>query len=154
MGFEELTTSDEIVAWMNEASKGTLVERMEIEFVEASLERVVARMPVRGNTQPYGLLHGGASVVLAETLGSMMAALHAGPDRIVVGLDINATHHKAVRDGMVVGVATPIVVGRSAASIEILISTEDGQRVCSTRLTCLVRSSVPGEKQSSTPQAP
>jgi len=127
MGFEELTTSDEIVAWMNEASKGTLVERMEIEFVEASLERVVARMPVRGNTQPYGLLHGGASVVLAETLGSMMAALHAGPDRIVVG--------------------------RSAASIEILISTEDGQRVCSTRLTCLVRSSVPGEKQSSTPQA-
>ncbi|NLW98974.1 MAG: hotdog fold thioesterase, partial [Actinomycetales bacterium] len=61
---------------MNDASKGTLVERMEIEFVEASLERVVARMPVRGNTQPYGLLHGGASVVLAETLGSMMAALH------------------------------------------------------------------------------
>ena len=145
MAFDHLTTSEEIVSWMNEASRGTLVERMEIEFVEATRERVVGRMPVKGNTQPYGLLHGGASVVLAETLGSMMAALHAGPDRFVVGLDINATHHKAVREGFVVGVATPIVIGRSAASIEIIISTEDGQRVCSTRLTCLVRSSVPGQ---------
>lgn len=145
MAFDHLSTSEEIVSWMNEASRGTLVERMEIEFVEATHERIVARMPVSGNTQPYGLLHGGGSVVLAETLGSMMAALHAGPDQFVVGLDINATHHKAVREGYVIGVATPIVTGRSAASIEIIISTEDGQRVCSTRLTCLVRSSVPGQ---------
>ena len=145
MAFEHLTTSEEIVSWLTQASKGTLTERMEIEYIEGSREQVVARMPVVGNTQPYGLLHGGASVVLAETLGSMMAALHAGPDQFVVGLDINATHHKAVREGFVVGVARPIVVGRSAASIEIVISTEDGQRVCTTRLTVLIRSSVPGQ---------
>lgn len=145
MAFEHLTTSAEIVEWLREASKGTLTERMQIEYVEASREHVVARMPVVGNTQPYGLLHGGASVVLAETLGSMMAALHAGPDQFVLGLDINATHHKAVREGFVIGVAKPLVMGRSAASIEIVISTEDGQRVCTTRLTCLIRSTVPGK---------
>ncbi|EBF6878319.1 PaaI family thioesterase, partial [Salmonella enterica subsp. enterica serovar Saintpaul] len=65
---------------------------MHIEILEGTPDRVVGRMPVEGNTQPYGLLHGGASVVLAESLGSIGAALHAGPSRIAVGLDINATH--------------------------------------------------------------
>ncbi|MDO5501537.1 MAG: hotdog fold thioesterase [Actinomycetia bacterium] len=125
------------------ANAGTLGERMEIEWLEASVERVVARMPVQGNTQPYGLLHGGASVVLAESLGSVGAALHAGEGRIAVGVDINATHHKAVRDGYVIGVATPLSLGRSAATYEIVISTEDGQRVCTSRLTCMLRDSVP-----------
>ena len=80
---------------------GALNERMGIELVEVTAERVVGTMPVEGNTQPYGLLHGGASVVLAETLGSIGSALHAGPDRLSVGVDINATHHRAatVRDG-------------------------------------------------------
>src|SRR5690242_15774474 len=78
----------------------SLLHRMQIEVLEASPERLVARMPVEGNTQPYGLLHGGASVVLAETLGSIGSALHAGPDRIAVGLDINATHHRAARSGL------------------------------------------------------
>ena len=84
----------------------SLMQRMGIEMVEASPERLVATMPVEGNTQPYGLLHGGASVVLAETLGSFGAALHAGPGKAVVGLDINATHHRAARSGLVTGVAT------------------------------------------------
>ena len=74
---------------------GGLAQRMEIELVLCSSARVVARMPVEGNTQPYGLLHGGASVVLAETLGSIGSAIHAGPGRIAVGVDINATHHRA-----------------------------------------------------------
>lgn len=138
------TDPQQLTAWMQEVSAGSLVERMEIEFVDASLERVVGRMPVRGNTQPYGLLHGGASVVLAETLGSMCAAMHAGPERIVVGLDINATHHKAVHDGYVIGVATAVTTGRSVSTIEIVISTEAGERVCTSRLTCLVRERVPG----------
>jgi len=139
---------EHLAPWMNEVSVDSLVERMEIEFLEAAPERVVARMPVVGNTQPYGLLHGGASVVLAESLGSMCAALNAGPERIVVGLDINATHHKAVRDGHVVGVATPLTVGRSVVTIEIIISTETGERVCTSRLTCLVREKVPGRPAS------
>ncbi|NLJ53467.1 MAG: hotdog fold thioesterase [Intrasporangiaceae bacterium] len=139
------TDPQQLTDWMQEVSAGSLVERMEIEFVEATMERVVGRMPVRGNTQPYGLLHGGASVVLAETLGSMCAALHAGPERIVVGLDINATHHKAVHDGYVVGVATAVTAGRSVSTIEIVVSTEQGERVCTSRLTCLVREKVPGK---------
>ena len=77
-------------------------------------------MPVEGNTQPYGLLHGGASVVLAETLGSIGSALHAGPSRIAVGLDINATHHRAARSGVVTGVATPISLGTTIASYEVV----------------------------------
>lgn len=138
------SSDDPIRAAMTESGRGTLVERMEIEWVEVTPDRVVARMPVVGNTQPYGLLHGGASVVLAETLGSVGAALHAGEGRIAVGVDISATHHRAVRDGYVVGVATPLHRGRSAATFEIVISTESGKRVCTSRLTCMIRDSVPG----------
>ena len=136
--------ADDLLTAMTESSRGTLVERIVIELVEVTPERVVARMPVAGNTQPYGLLHGGASAVLAETIGSICAALHAGPDRIAVGVDLNATHHRAVRDGWVVGVATPLAAGRSAASLEIVVSTEDGRRVCTSRLTCMLRDRVPG----------
>ena len=85
---------------------GGLNEKMGIELVEISAERVVATMPVEGNTQPYGLLHGGASVVLAETLGSVGSAMHAHPDRLSVGVDINATHHRSATSGTVTGVAT------------------------------------------------
>lgn len=114
------------------------MERMGIQLVEATPERIVATMPVEGNTQPYGLLHGGASCVLAETLGSIGASLHGesiGRPR-AVGVDINATHHKAVRSGFVTGTATPIRLGGSVASYEIIIVDEDGDRVCTARLTC------------------
>jgi 1,4-dihydroxy-2-naphthoyl-CoA hydrolase len=115
---------------------GALNAKMGIELVEISPERVVATMPVEGNTQPYGLLHGGASVVLAETLGSVGSALHAMPDRLSVGVDINATHHRAVASGTVVGVATPLHLGRSVACYEVVISDEEGRRVCTARITC------------------
>jgi 1,4-dihydroxy-2-naphthoyl-CoA hydrolase len=102
-------------------------------------------MPVEGNTQPYGLLHGGASVVLAETLGSVAAALHAGPGRIAVGVDINATHHRAVRPGdpddpgaapvLVTGVAVPLHAGRSTTTHEVVITDAAGRRVCTARIT-------------------
>ncbi|UQU64821.1 hotdog fold thioesterase [Couchioplanes caeruleus] len=120
---------------------GSLGERMGIRIIEATPERVVATMPVEGNTQPYGLLHGGASCVLAETIGSVGAALHgATVDRpFAVGVDINATHHKGVRSGEVTGVATPVHRGRTAVTYEIVISDEDGDRVCTARLTCLLR---------------
>ncbi|MEU4543634.1 PaaI family thioesterase [Nonomuraea dietziae] len=120
-------------------NKGTLGERVGIEFVEVSAERVVARMPVKGNTQPYGLLHGGASVVLAESLGSIGAAIHAGEGRIAVGIEINATHHRSASEGYVTGVATMLHGGRSLASYEVEITDEQGRRVCTSRITCMLR---------------
>ena len=122
---------------------GTLVGRMGMELLEVGVERTVARMPVEGNTQPYGLLHGGASAALAETVGSIASALHAGEGRIAVGVDLSATHHRAVRRGWVTGVATPLSLGRSVASYEIVVSDEDGNRVCTARLTCLLRDRPP-----------
>jgi 1,4-dihydroxy-2-naphthoyl-CoA hydrolase len=120
---------------------GTLAERMGIEFTEVTPERVVASMPVEGNTQPYGLLHGGASCVLAETLGSIGAALHAARVHggIAMGVDISATHHRPVRSGRVTGVAVPLHLGSSVATYEIVITDREGRRVCTARLTCALR---------------
>ena len=122
----------------------SLLQRMQIEVLEATPERLVARMPVEGNTQPYGLLHGGASVVLAETLGSIGAALHAGPTRIAVGLDINATHHRAARSGFVTGTATALSLGNTLASYEVVVTDDQDKRVCTCRITCLLRDGAPG----------
>jgi 1,4-dihydroxy-2-naphthoyl-CoA hydrolase len=118
---------------------GTLLGRMGIEILEASAERVVARMPVEGNTQPYGLLHGGASLVLAETLGSLGSVVHAGPGRTAVGVDVSGTHHRAARTGHVTGVATALSLGRTVASHEVVITDEDDRRICTARTTCLLR---------------
>lgn len=120
---------------------GALAERMQIQVTEAVPGRVVATMPVEGNTQPYGLLHGGASAVLAESLGSIAGALHAGPDRMVVGVDLSCTHHRAVRSGVVTGIATPLHEGQTVATYNITISDEEGRLVCTARLTCLLRKS-------------
>jgi uncharacterized protein (TIGR00369 family) len=117
---------------------GTLADHMGIRFIEASAQRLVATMPVAGNTQPYGLLHGGASAALAETLGSVGAALHAGPGRRVVGTDLNATHHRAATSGYVTGTATAVHLGRTTTSYEIVITDEADRRVCTARLTCLI----------------
>jgi 1,4-dihydroxy-2-naphthoyl-CoA hydrolase len=118
---------------------GALPDHMGIELLEVGAERTVARMPVAGNTQPYGLMHGGASAVLAESVGSIASALHAGPDRIALGLELNCTHHKAMREGYVIGTATPLVRGRTVASYAISITDEAGAAVCTARLTCLLR---------------
>jgi 1,4-dihydroxy-2-naphthoyl-CoA hydrolase len=126
------------------AAPDTLVSRMGIKIHEASAERVVGSMPVTGNTQPYGLLHGGASCVLAETLGSLGSALHAGPDRITVGIEISATHHRGATAGQVTGVATRIHGGRTMTTYEIVITDERGRRVCTSRLSCLLLDAVPG----------
>ncbi|MEF9903153.1 PaaI family thioesterase [Streptomyces sp. P9-A2] len=120
-------------------SAGHLGTRMGVQILEASAERVVGTMPVEGNTQPYGLLHGGASAVLAETLGSLGSMLHGGVTKIAVGVDLNCTHHRGARSGLVTGIATPVHRGRSTATYEIVISDETGKRVCSARLTCLLR---------------
>ncbi|GAA4184441.1 hypothetical protein GCM10022252_13350 [Streptosporangium oxazolinicum] len=138
-----VTDPDEAARRIEEAlgasHRNTLVERMGIVITEATPERVVGTMPVEGNIQPYGLLHGGASCVLAETLGSTGAAIHAGPGRIAVGIEINATHHRSATSGLVTGVATRIHGGRTLATYDIEIVDERGRRVCTSRLTCMLR---------------
>lgn len=126
---------------------GTLIERMGIELSEADAEHAVGTMPVAGNTQPYGLLHGGASVVLAETLGSIAAQLHAAPSgREAVGIEVSATHHRAARAGLVTGVARALHLGRSTASYEILVHDDAGRRLCTARLTCMLVESPPASR--------
>jgi uncharacterized protein (TIGR00369 family) len=122
---------------------GGLNEKLGVELLEVTPERIVATMPVEGNTQPYGLLHGGASIALAESLGSIGAALHGFPDKVAVGVDINATHHRSATSGVVTGVATPAHLGRTSATYEIVITDERGKRVCTSRLTCAL---IPKEK--------
>lgn len=117
---------------------GELDEKMGVRILEQSAERVVATMPVEGNRQSFGLLHGGASVAFAEALGSWAAVIHAGPGRTAVGVDINATHHRSARSGLVTGVATAIRLGRTVASHEIVVSDEDGNRLCTARITNLI----------------
>ncbi len=118
---------------------GALGVRMGLQVLEASPDRTVGSLPVEGNTQPYGILHGGASCVLAEQLGSIAAALHAGPGRVAMGVELNASHHRAVATGHITGVATAITRGRTLASYEILISDDEGRPVCTARLTCVIR---------------
>jgi uncharacterized protein (TIGR00369 family) len=119
---------------------GSLLERMGIVFLEATPGRLVATMPVAGNTQPMGLLHGGASCVLAESLGSVGATLHGAPAGLVaVGVDINATHHRSVATGVVTGTATALHLGGNVASYAIEVTDEAGRRLCTARITCLLR---------------
>ncbi len=122
---------------------GGLNEKLGVELVEVTPERIVATMPVEGNTQPYGLLHGGASIALAESLGSIGSAIHAHPDRVAVGVDINATHHRSATSGTVTGTATPAHLGRTSATWEIVVTDERGKRLCTSRITCAL---VPKEK--------
>ncbi len=96
-------------------------------------------MPVEGNRQPYGLLHGGASVALAESLGSTLAALNCPPDRAAVGIEINATHHRSALSGLVTGTTTALNVGRTLVTSETVVRDEQGRRVCTVRLTCMLR---------------
>ena len=123
------------LAWATARGKGARAEKMGIEFTEFTLERAVATMPVEGNTQPVGLLHGGAYVVLGESLGSMTANLHCGPDRLAVGVDINATHTASATGGLVTAVCTPLHLGRSMTVHEIVITDERGRRCSTVRIT-------------------
>ena len=126
--------------FLNSTSKNTLVEHLGIEFTAVGEDFLEASMPVDFRTvQPYGLLHGGASVVLAETLGSLASSLTIDPDhQICVGLEINANHIKSVREGKVIGKANPIHLGKSTQVWEIKIQTESGQLCCISRITMAI----------------
>ena len=125
----------ELVERLITTGGGQLAKKMGIELIELSAERSVATMPVEGNRQVIGLLHGGAHVVLAESLGSISAAIHAGPGRIAVGIEINATHSKAVSSGIVTATCEALVLGRTLATHSITICDEQGTRLSTVRMT-------------------
>jgi len=125
--------------WARARGVGALAAKMGFEWVEFTSERAVATMPVEGNTQPVGLMHGGAYVVLGESLGSMHANLHAGPGRLAVGIDINATHTRSATSGSVTGVCTPLHLGRSMTVHEIVVTDDEGRRCSTVRITNLIK---------------
>ena len=123
---------------LNERGRGTLDKKMGIEMIEASPQRLVGTKPVEGNTQPFGLLHGGANVVLAESLGSVGTHLHAGPTRRIVGIEISASHHKSATSGVVTAVATAVTLGKTLCTYNVEITNDKGERTCTARITCLI----------------
>ena len=117
-----------------------LEERLGVVFEKVSAEETRGRMPVEGNTQIAGILHGGATCALAEGLGSIAAYAYGRErDLLPVGVDINATHHRAAREGWVTGVARPLYLGATTVTYEIVISDEQGRRMTTARLTCQLR---------------
>jgi uncharacterized protein (TIGR00369 family) len=127
------------LAYVKERGMGALAARMGIEMVEFSVQRAVATMPVEGNTQPAGLVHGGAYVVLGESLGSMSANLWAGEGRLAVGIEINASHTRSATSGIVTGVCTPVHLGRTLTTHEIAITDDQGRRCSTIRITNLIK---------------
>jgi 1,4-dihydroxy-2-naphthoyl-CoA hydrolase len=118
---------------------GALAEKMGIQILELSAERAVATMPVEGNTQPIGLLHGGAYLVLGETLGSFAANVWAHPNSHAVGIEISASHTKSATKGVVTGTATALSLGKTLTVHEIVITNEAGERLSTVRITNLLR---------------
>ena len=120
-------------------SLGEIADSMCIRLTEATADRTIATMPVPGNRQRHGILHGGASALLAETVGSVAASLHAGDGRFIVGLELNISHHRSISDGVITATATALSRGNTIASYQIEITNDQGHRISTGRLTCLVR---------------
>lgn len=123
------------IAQLGGRGVGALAESMGIRLLELTAERAIATMPVEGNTQPLGVVHGGAYVVLAETLGSMAANMAVYPEKIAVGIEINASHSRSARAGIVTGTCHAISLGKSLTVHEIAITDEDGRRLSTVRIT-------------------
>jgi 1,4-dihydroxy-2-naphthoyl-CoA hydrolase len=118
---------------------GPLSDKMGIQYHELSPEFSSATMPVEGNTQSFGILHGGAYVVLGEGLGSISANLHAGPSRRAVGIEINATHTGSATHGFVIAECRALHLGRTLTSHEIVVRDENGRRLSTVRITNLIK---------------
>jgi 1,4-dihydroxy-2-naphthoyl-CoA hydrolase len=131
----------ELVERLVTSKGGELAVKMGIEFLELSAAHSVARMPVEGNRQVIGLLHGGAHVVIGETLGSVSSAIQAGPGRYAVGIEINATHSRSATDGWVTATCDALVLGRTVCTHEIVIRDEAGNRLSTVRMSNLLRDS-------------
>ncbi|MCS5717086.1 hotdog fold thioesterase [Herbiconiux sp. CPCC 205763] len=132
-----MTGTDSLQPWTIEL--GELDRKMGVVVLEQSAERVVATMPVEGNTQSFGLLHGGASMAFGEALGSWAAVIHASTlGKTAVGLDVSGTHHRGARSGLVTGTATALHLGRTTTSHDVVLTDDDGNRLCTVRITNLI----------------
>ena len=129
----------ELVERLVSTRGGPLVVKMGLEILELGAEHSAARMPVDGNTQVLGLLHGGAHVVMGESLGSLSSAVHAGPGRYAVGIEINATHSRSATSGFVTGTCDAISLGRTLCTHEIVMRDDEGRRLSTVRMTNLLR---------------
>jgi uncharacterized protein (TIGR00369 family) len=140
MSENEIVSSEKALEVMKLRGLGALAEKMGIELLELSAEKAVAKMPVSGNTQPLGLLHGGAHVVLAESLGSFAANVHAHPWGYAVGIELNASHHASIKEGFVIGTCTAVKLGKSLTTHEIKMTDEQGNLLSTVRITNFLRS--------------
>ena len=136
---DDVAKSAHALEIMQRRGLGDLAERMGIVLKELSAEKAVATMPVSGNTQPLGVLHGGAHAVLGESLGSFAANVHAHPWGYAVGIEINATHHSSATEGVVTGTCTAVKLGRSLTSHEIKVTDEAGKLLSTIRITNFLR---------------
>ena len=125
-------------SWAPAGASSPLDDKLGIEIVDFNPERLVATMPVEGNQQPFGLLHGGATCALVETIGSWSAILGVGPERKAVGIELNATYVKAATSGVVTAVCTPVRRGRTLATFLIEVTDDRGNVTASARLTCMI----------------
>ncbi|MFC7402463.1 hotdog fold thioesterase [Citricoccus sp. GCM10030269] len=129
---------EELHAAMGKLGISPLAAKMGIVFREMTVQRMVATMPVAGNEQNAGILHGGAHLVLAETLGSIAAVLHTRGEKPVVGIEISATHHRAISEGMVTGTCTPIHLGGTLTTHEIVMTNDAGKRLSTAKITNMI----------------
>lgn len=120
-------------------SMGTLMPKLGLEFIETGPERLVARLPVEGNTQPYGVLHGGATAALCETVASIGTALAVGPGKLVMGIELNVNHIRAVRGGHITATGVPLHVGKTTAVWDMKVHDDEGRLVAVSRLTVAIR---------------
>ena len=126
-------------SWLPADKLSPLEDKLGIRITDYDPDRMVATMPVAGNEQPFGLLHGGASCALMETIGSWAGALHAGPDKQVVGVELNASYLRGATSGLVTAVCTPVRRGRTLSTFLIEITDENGRPTATGRLTCLTK---------------
>ena len=139
MSDNEPVASEQALEVMKQRGLGALADRMGIKLIELSAERAIATMPVEGNTQPIGLLHGGAHVVLAESLGSFAANVHAHPWGYAVGIELNASHHGSITEGLVTGTCTAVKLGKTLTTHEIKMTDENGRLLSTVRITNYLR---------------
>jgi len=130
--------SDPRPEWLP-STQGPLDEKLGIQITDWDPDHLVATMPVAGNEQPFGLLHGGATCALAESIGSWAAMLHAGPGGSVVGIELNASYLRGASSGVVTAVCTPARRGRTLSTFLITVTDDTGRPTASARLTCLTR---------------
>lgn len=135
----EGATREGALQMASDAVRGTMMERIGIEWIDIGLERVVARIPVEGNTQVYGQLHGGATAALCESVGSIGTAVAAGLDKIVVGIQLSVNHLRAVREGHITATAVPLRVGRTIALWDMRVHDDEDRLIASATLTVAIR---------------